>query len=305
MNNRRLWRTWSTWTLRRTGTQAPVEIVPERLDRVSRSNDIPAYGVPGDKSLVIRVLGCVDIRQRQGDAMCDITARFTPKQRELLACLALGCEKGVHRETLNNAVWPMSPRSRPYNSLHNALSLLRRVVADATDGAVRDLVVRTGSLYRLNKEVANVDYWQFESALSSHGFGNVERIDSLEHAVALYRGELAEDLTSLWIETPREAARRCVLDALSVLVRHGQPNTLVRATNVLEQIRRADPYNERLYGDIIRAQARLGQIDAVRRTVTLLIKVLQELGQRPTAETLDLVASVQPRSSWPASAAAS
>jgi DNA-binding SARP family transcriptional activator len=126
-----------------------------------------------------------------------------------------------------------------------------------------------------------------------------------EQATAIYQGDLAEDLTSLWIEAPREAARRQVLDALSALVQKGPRTNLARVINLLEKVRRRDLYNESIYRDLIRAQAALGQVEAARRTFSLLTKVMKELNDRPSDETVTLVASLQGVASPPASAVAS
>ncbi|MET9225584.1 BTAD domain-containing putative transcriptional regulator [Lentzea sp. NPDC003310] len=228
--------------------------------------------------LSMKVFGRFRLVFVQADAKTrELTSLLTPKHREVLVHLALHPE-GARREALNEAVWPDSRPPRPYNSFHNALSVLRRVLADATDGAMLDLVLNDGR-YRLNDELVEVDLWQFRQALQGR---------QLQSAVDLYTGDLAEDLSSPWLEPLRESARRDVLDALGALIGehgHSDPKTELL---LLERARELDQYNEGVYRDIMRTQARLGQHSAVPRTLALLTATLSELDEEPSVDTCNL-----------------
>jgi DNA-binding SARP family transcriptional activator len=257
------------------------------------------------KPLSLSVLGRVELRLQHGTGTRDITDMISPKQQEILVCMATGLDKGVRRDVLNRAIWPDTPSRRPYNSLHNALSLLRRTMANETDDLLQDVVVRSGTDYRINGDLVDVDYWQLQQELERGSLGVGDRTDQLERAVTLYRGDLAESCTSLWIETPREALRRSILDALSVLVKQGSMSGMALAVKRLEEIRQRDLYNESVYRDIIRAHIATGQLESARRTYALLVKVLKETGQRPESETVNLFVSRRRDSSPPTSIAAS
>jgi DNA-binding SARP family transcriptional activator len=208
----------------------------------------------------------------------ELNGLLTPKHREVLVHLALH-PQGVRREALNEAVWPDSGPPRPYNSFHNALSVLRRVLADATDGVMTDLVLNDDGRYRLNDELADVDLWQFRQALQG---------SQLQTAVDLYAGDLAEDLSSPWLEPLRESARRDVLDALGALIsEHGGADPKTELL-LLERARELDQYNEGVYRDIMRTQARLGQHSAVPRTLALLTATLSEIDAEPSVDTCTL-----------------
>jgi DNA-binding SARP family transcriptional activator len=277
----------------------------DTLDNECSSADEPADPSRKRKPLSLSVFGLPQLTLHQDDGARDITSLLTHKQQEVLVHIAVAFESGTRRESLNEAIWPDSPLSRPYNSMHNTLSLIRRVLADAAGGAVRDLVVRGSGCYRLNEEVVDIDYWQFRRAVDSGSPNDIGRIGRLEQAATIYTGDLAENVTSLWIEAPREAARRQALDALSTLVQRGPRSSLTRVLNLLEKIRQRDLYNEGIYRDVIRAQVALGHTEAARRTFLLLVKVLKELKAHPSDETVALMASLQRRASSPVSVVAS
>jgi hypothetical protein len=62
---------------------------------------------------------------------------------------------------------------------------------------------------------------------------------------------------------------------------------------LLERTRKLDQYNEGVYRDIIRTQARLGQYDAISRTLALLTTTLDELGQHVSDDMINLADFLQ------------
>ncbi|MDX8031714.1 BTAD domain-containing putative transcriptional regulator [Lentzea sp. BCCO 10_0856] len=256
----------------------PGPSVPQPRTRVVSDNvtDAAASARP---RLLVKAFGRFELVFVQANSeVRELNGLLTPKHREVLVHLALH-PQGVRREALNEAVWPDSRPPRPYNSFHNALSVLRRMLTDATDGVMTDLVLNDDGRYRLNGELADVDLWQFRQALQG---------SQLQTAVDLYAGDLAEDLSSPWLEPLRESARRDVLDALGALIsEHGgaDPKTELQ---LLERARKLDQYNEGVYRDIMRTQARLGQHSAVPRTLALLTATLSEIDAEPSVDTCNL-----------------
>lgn len=254
------------------------------------------------RPLALRVLGRVELVLHVDGEERELGGALTPKQREVLVYLALH-PHGARREALNDAVWPDARPPRPFNSLHNALSLLRRALTKATDGTITNLVRNDDGRYQLDDELVTTDIARFHTALQAPraGSGN-DALVPLHEAIQLYRGDLAEDLSAAWIEPVRESLRRDALDALSALIRlHGdtEPET---ALVLLERARKLDPYNESIYRDIIRTQARLGQYDAIPRTLALLGSTLDDIGQQPSSDTLNLAEFLQRRGTRPSAA---
>ncbi|WP_433264756.1 BTAD domain-containing putative transcriptional regulator [Actinosynnema sp. CS-041913] len=248
------------------------------------------------RPLAVRVLGRLHVALRADEGDRELNGALTPKQREVLVYLALH-PHGVRREVLNEAVWPDSRPPRPYNSFHNTLSMMRRALGDATDGLITNLVLNDDGRYQLNDELVVVDYWQLQHALQAPRPTDAEAQAQLHDAIELYQGDLAEDLLVPWVEPFREATRRDVLDALGTLIGvHGDAD-LDTSLTLLERTRKLDRYNEGVYRDIICAQARLDQYAAIPRTLALLTTTLDEIGQRPSADTLNLADFLQRRGS--------
>jgi DNA-binding SARP family transcriptional activator len=247
------------------------------------------------RPLAVRVVGRVYLAMHDDTGERELGGVLTPKQREVLVYLALH-PQGVRREVLNEAVWPDSRPPRPYNSFHNTLSMLRRAISDATDGAIGNVVLNNDGRYHLNHDLVVVDFWHLQHALQAHPTSS-DALLQLHDAIELYPGDLAEDLLVPWVEPFRESLRRDVLDALGALIRahrDADPETML---TLLERTRTRDRYNEGVYRDIIRIQARLGQYAAIPRTLALLTATLDDIGQHPSSDTFNLADFLQRRGS--------
>ncbi len=242
--------------------------------------------------LRLQVLGRLHLTRTEPDPT-DLIESLAPRQREILVYLALHPE-GSRREVLTAALWPNAPGDRPYNSFHATLSQLRRGLRTATRNEIANITVNDDGHYALDRSVVTVDLWQLLDALAirRHAATEGEALTALRRVAELYRGDLADSISADWIDGPREALRRDVLDALSALIRRigdGDPDqTLV----LLEQARNLDPYNEAIYRDLMRTQARLGQYDSIQRTLSLLTTSLATLDQHPARDTVGLADSL-------------
>lgn len=258
----------------------------------------PAGSAPAAVSsrLTVKVFGRFQlVLAPTGSEGADLSDLLTPKQREVLVHLALH-PQGVRREVLNESVWPGSRPPRPYNSFHNTLSVLRRVVADATSGPMASFVVNSDGRYQLNRELVEVDFWKLQQLLGNVAATGADRKSCLQRAVDLYDGDLAEDVLSPWIEPFRESARRDVLDALSALINEYGDADPQRVLVLLERARQLDPYNEGVYRQIMSIQAQLGQLAAVPRTLALLTATLGEIDEEPSPDTRAIAELLQRRS---------
>ncbi|MET8983207.1 winged helix-turn-helix domain-containing protein [Streptomyces sp. NPDC004539] len=240
------------------------------------------------------VLGRIRLLHQPDDGdPTDLTAALTPRQREVLAYLALH-RNGARRETLTTTLWPDAPPDRPSNTFHATVSQLRRTLRTATHDTVTDITTHTDSYYALDPHRTTVDLWNLQHALTiTHHLPEHDRRHALQHAIDLYPDDFAADLTADWTDAPRETLRRGVLDAVSSLVRILRTTDPEEALTLLEHARTLDRYNEAVYRDIARFQAHLGHHDAVPRTLTLLTTVLTEIDEEPSAETRELYAALQ------------
>ncbi|MET9629055.1 BTAD domain-containing putative transcriptional regulator [Lentzea sp. NPDC006480] len=279
-----------------------VRSIPEARRPESRASTVSDAATPGSQPAAASSRLAVEVFGRfqlvfvpAGSDSVDLSSLLTPKQREMLVHLALH-PQGVRREVLNEAVWPGSRPPRPYNSFHNTLSVLRRLVADATSGSMANFVLNSDGRYQLNSELVEVDFWALQQLLRhAGGMAGANRTACLQRAVDLYEGDLAEDVLSPWIEPFRESARRDVLDALSALINEQGEADPARVLVLLERARALDPYNEGVYRQIMSTQAQLGHLDAVPRTLALLTATLGEIDEEPSAETRDIAELLQRR----------
>ena len=143
-----------------------------------------------------------------------------------------------------------------------------------------------------------VDYWRFENAVAARRAAatDMERVAAYREVVDSYGGPLAEGMSKIeWIEAAREATRRDAIDAVSGLARVLVDQDPQQTLDLLEVARAFDPHNELLYRDIMRLQERLGQLDAIPRTLTLLTTRLAEVDNRPTEHAIGLATRLQHR----------
>lgn len=269
-------------------------------------------------ALRLTVLGRLQLQHRppagrtRAASIVDVIGALAPRQREVLVYLALNPD-GARRESLAAAIWPDAPVDRPYNSFHATLSQLRKALSKAIDDSttratgssasstttstVGRLILHGDGRYRLDRDLVDVDLWHLSDTLATARSTAPDRLDALRRVPELYRGDLAEDLTAEWLAARRETLRRQVLDALSTLV-HSVPGDPRQVLVWLDQARDLDPYNEAIYQDLIRTHARLGQRDAIVRTLDLLATTLTDIDRRPAPTTLALAESLAaPRSS--------
>jgi DNA-binding SARP family transcriptional activator len=146
-------------------------------------------------------------------------------------------------------------------------------------------------LYRPAPEVFEVDVWQVQAALrAAHDASDSgELLAALEQVAANYTANLLETPSYGWAEPLREELRRRAVDALARLAElHHEAGNAERALAVLEQAISADPYAEELYQRIMRLQAALDRLDAVKRTFRILEDRLDDLELDPSDATVQL-----------------
>ncbi|MFD0204008.1 MULTISPECIES: BTAD domain-containing putative transcriptional regulator [Saccharothrix] len=230
----------------------------------------------------------------------EITSAFQPRLRELLVFLALHPD-GASREALIAALWAASPPERTTNAMNTSLSRLRRALAAATGNVLSDLVVVGEGRYRLDPDLVEVDYHHFAAAVAARraAVTDADRVQAYRRIVDHYTGPLADGLSTDWIETAREAIRRDAIDAVAALARALVADDPQQTLDLLEIARAFDPHNELIYRDIMRLQERLGQLDAIPRTLTLLTTRLAEVDDRPTHQAVDLADRLRRRHDAP------
>ena len=289
----------------------------EEIDKVSGESGLtgenttagaehPPIAIPGDEvamapaPITIRVLGGLRVHwtpepdttdTAPGSQGREITGVLQPRTKELLVLLALHPD-GATREALISALWGQDPPARPTNALHTALSRMRSALTAATNGTVTDIASVGNDRYQLDPARVQVDYWRFADAVAARRAAATDqaRVDAYRDVVNSYGGQLAEGMGCEWIEPAREAIRRDAIDAVAALARALVESDPQQTLDLLELARAFDPHNELLYRDIMRLQERLGQLDAIPRTLTLLATRLAEVDAQPTPQARGLAA---------------
>ena len=267
----------------------------------SRERQVAPEEVP-PPLIRISVLGVPRIFWRPGgdqaSAEREVTGTFQPRTRELLVFLAVHPD-GASREALVAALWPDIAIERSTNALNTALSRLRRAVGAATEATLHDIVLTGEGRFQLDSNLVKVDFWRFDAAVAARRTASTDQDRTAANSaiVEAYQGVFADGMSTEWLETAREAIRRDALDAVAGLARTLVDEEPQQTLDLLEMARAFDPHNEAIYRDIMRLQARLGQFDAVPRTLALLSTRLAEIDDQPTEEAIRLARTLGNRDS--------
>ncbi len=238
----------------------------------------------------------------------EVRSGLRTTSRELLAFLLLHPD-GVRRETATEALWPDMDPARsagrakdalrslrqtlqdPYRSAaraKDALRSLRQALQAVTGQAGATVVELVGDRWRVNPDLVDADVWRFQAALATVATAadDQARLEALTRAGAAYGGTLLEGADYDWAEAAREELRRQAADVAGRLAElREQAGDLDGAIAALEDGARWDAYNEELHQRIMRLQAQLGRLDAVRRTYVRLQERLADLGADPDEAT--------------------
>lgn len=216
----------------------------------------------------------------------DLSA-LKPRPRAVLRLLALNAGRPVHREVIQESLWPDSDIETGAKSLHVALSQLRRELDPNGERASGSpgVLVREGDAYRIVLSPrARVDVLDFESAVAE---GRMARSTgdaagaaaAFRTALAAYHGELLpEDGPAEWVVPRRERARADYVDtarALAELVVDGEP---ADAAAVCTAALAVDAYHDPLWKLLIAARERSGDVAAASAARAAYAKMLAELG---------------------------
>jgi DNA-binding SARP family transcriptional activator len=228
-------------------------------------------GPPTEPVLSVSVLGPLRI---------DGTKR-PPKRvptRELIAYLALH-PHGASRDELTEALWPAQDpkKTRP------------RLWESATDAraALGDAWIVEGERYRLDRTKVQIDLDQLDALLASGNPDSEAEPQTLEAALALWRGEPLEGSDYAWADGHIHRLRATLI---GLLERAGHARLECGdargALQLAEQAIRLDQFHEASWRLALQADHALGLRESITRRYDDLAKALdQELGLQPTRET--------------------
>jgi len=159
--------------------------------------------------LTIRLLDSVQILSERGPLDAG-----PPRQRCVLAALAVEMGRPVSIPALIDRVWDERPPQRATHTLHVYLSRIRRTLGDADPHA---RISRYCGGYALDLGEGSIDMADFEAELERLRHGGVssaEQADTLESALRLWHGPPLADLEGRWVEEVRQHWRQRLLEVL-------------------------------------------------------------------------------------------
>jgi predicted ATPase/DNA-binding SARP family transcriptional activator len=217
-----------------------------------------------------------------------------PKQRAVLALLALDAGRTVPAGQLAEALWQGRPSAGAAKTLRSYVSRLRALLAPEVS------VVARGGGYALIAGPDQVDAAQFEQLLEAGqgalGLGEAATAASrFAEALALWRGPALADVTDVE-PLAREAAR---LEELRLVAAEGHAEASIalglhgEMVAELERLVAEHPVRERLWRLLVlalyRAERQADALAAYRRARAMLA---EELGLEPGQELRDLAQAV-------------
>lgn len=185
--------------------------------------------------LRLRLLGPFGIETEEGRPL-NLPNR---KDRALLSYLALHADSSLARSSLAALLWGENDEAAARHSLNQALTTLRKFLSDSGQ------VVASKHGVLLRGSAFDVDALEFLRLMEEPS------IDSLESAVALYRGEFLEDLITGeegfedWLQRRRQQMRKALEDGYrGLLERYESEGQHQRALDSCLRLLSQDPYNE-------------------------------------------------------------
>lgn len=215
------------------------------------------------------------------------TTRFrTQKTATLLAYLAFYSRRPHPREELIDLLWPDVDVEAGRTSLRTALAALRRQLEPATTAEESDLLLADRLTVRLDSQHIQVDVSRFEELLQAAARQEKpgEKIETLRHAVAVYRGPLLPGWYDDWVLRERHRLEQLQIGALST-----QTHLLESAGRIEEALPLAqrwaemDPLTEEAHLALVRLQAEMGRLPEARRQFREWQRIArEELGETPS-----------------------
>lgn len=245
------------------------------------SSPAATQGQPEDRPTIrIRLLGGTRLEVGGRPAILD---GAKPRVRSLFRLLALYAGAPVHREVIQEALWPDADGPAGARSLHVALSALRHELDLVAQPFGADLVVREGDAYRLDVAPDDVDLGRFDRAVAA---GRAARLRAEEASAAfalaldLYTGELLpEEGPAEWVGERRDTVRSRAIEAAEGLaveaLAAGDHATAIRACRFGLEL---DRCQDTLWRTLISARERAGEAGAASRDRREYALVLESLG---------------------------
>jgi DNA-binding SARP family transcriptional activator/tetratricopeptide (TPR) repeat protein len=209
-----------------------------------------------------------------------------PMTFPLLAYLLVHRERNAARETLAFTLWPEESESAAKANLRRHLHYLQKLLPPAP--ADVPWVLTDARTVRWNPQApAELDVAEFERRIAAGA-----RAD----AVALYEGDLLEELDAAWILTERERLRALHADNLAHLIAQARgERRFSRALQYARRLLHHDPWREDAVREVVSLRFELGdRAGAIAEFDAFAQRLADEMDAEPMPESLalrDLIAN--------------
>jgi DNA-binding SARP family transcriptional activator/tetratricopeptide (TPR) repeat protein len=215
--------------------------------------------------------------------------RVKPRARAVLRFLAVRPGVAIHREVIQEALWPDVDSPTGARSLHVAVSALRGLFSEAQAADSTRLIAREGDAYRLAVDPGQVDVGRFEREMAraraarngaaAAGAG----VSAFAAALALYRGDLLpQDGPAEWAVERREHFRREAVEAATFVAEAALGSgDLEEAIRVCRRGLELDRFHDPLWRVLIGARDQAGDAGAASRDRREYASILEGLGLSP------------------------
>jgi DNA-binding SARP family transcriptional activator len=257
--------------------------------------------IGGSVSLKVTTLGRFSILRDQ-----DILSGGNWNRRrvcELFKLLLSAEQHRLHREQVQELLWPSSSMEQAANSFGKTLYLLRRALEpDLTTGKSSTYVALDHDILSLVPASLQIDADLFES-MAKQVQANVHsrsleelQLHSFDKVLALYGGDyLPDDLYEDWAQRKRDRLRRIyswLLEQAAKIAIAGSQGQ--RACEYLRALLECNHTDEQSHRELMLIYARMGRRSEALNQYSLLQQALQEeLGADPLPETVELYHAIQ------------
>jgi DNA-binding SARP family transcriptional activator/tetratricopeptide (TPR) repeat protein len=209
-----------------------------------------------------------------------------PRQRGVLAALAVDAGRPVSMETVVDRVWGPAQSDRTRHTLHVYVGRIRKMLDDA--GGEARLLLRSGG-YVLDVDADRVDALRFRRLVEKArdpGLADAPRAEVLRQALDLWRGTPLADVPGEWAERVREGWTQRRTDVVvawaQAELRLGRPTHVI---GTVSELISENPLVEPMVAVYMRALAAGGRgaeaLETYARTQRLLA---DQLGADPGAD---------------------
>jgi len=220
----------------------------------------------------------------------------THKAASLLAYLAINVGISQSREQLIEVFWPDRDIDSGRANLNTTLSIIRRILSGAPEGAEPVLIVDRRSV-RLNERRVTTDVGEFKAliAAASRSGSPEEKITLLKEVDRIYHRGLLPSCRDEWLLDEQQKLSdehvATMLDLIYELERHGD---ISEALAVAERAARVDPYAEEIFQIQMRLLVSAGRSSAAIKVYSQLEKRLrQDLDVAPADATRQLIEALR------------